>query len=150
MFKNLRAFFEANFRPEDAGEPAATRHSLELAAAVLMMEISRADSSIDAEEKNIIQQAMQDVFHLSAEEARTLVTLAENEVDHAVSLHDFTRLLNEKLSVDEKIRIVELLWQVACADTVIDKYEEYFVRKIADLLYVSHQDYIKAKHKAAA
>jgi len=54
------------------------------------------------------------------------------------------------VSREDRVRIVELLWKVAFADAVLDKYEEYFVRKIADLLYVSHKDYIQAKHKAAS
>ena len=150
MFKDLKAFLESNFSASKAENASQKTHTLELAAAVLMMEISLADSNIDKEERNIMQQAMQDSFHLSTEEASTIVTLAEHEVSHAISLHDFTSLLNEKLSAEDKIRIVELLWQVAFADAVIDKYEEYFVRKIADLLYVSHKDYIKAKHKASS
>ncbi len=66
-----------------------------------------------------------------------------------MSLYEFTRLLNEQLSREERIRIVEMLWRVAFVDSVIDKYEEYYIRKIADLLYVSHRDYIKAKHRVS-
>lgn len=149
MFKDLQEFFALHFSSGEADDNAARTHSLELAAAVLMMEISLADASIADEERAIVQQAMRFSFHLSEEEALALVELAETEVNHAISLHEFTSLLNQKLSADEKIRLVESLWQVAFADQVLDKYEEYFVRKIADLLYVSHKDYIKAKHKAS-
>lgn len=149
MFKTIKEFFEATLSASTGQDQSATVHSLELAAAVLMVEISLADSSIQAEEQELIKQNLQSAFQLSGEEAGSLLELAEKEVDHAVSLHDFTSLLNEKLSANEKIKIVELLWQVAFADAVVDKYEEYFVRKIADLLYVSHSDYIKAKHNAS-
>jgi uncharacterized tellurite resistance protein B-like protein len=77
------------------------------------------------------------------------LSLAEEEVDHVVSLHDFTRSINDSLSREDRVKIVELLWRVAFADAVLDKYEEYFIRKIADLLYVSHKDYIQSKHRAA-
>ena len=149
MFKSLQEFFAANFSTERTDDHVATTHGLELAAAVLMMEIGRADSTIDDEERGIVEQAMRNSFHLSEEEAHALVKLAAAEVDHATSLHEFTSLLNRELAADEKIKIVTLLWQVAFADKVLDKYEEYFIRKIADLLYVSHKDYIKAKHRAS-
>lgn len=148
MLKSLKDFFEIGLSGDSQNAPT-TPHSLELAAAVLMMEISLADSNIQEEERLVIQGALEKSFDLSGEEAAMLVELAETEVNHSVSLHDFTRLLNEKLDAGEKVKIVELLWKVAFADAVIDKYEEYFVRKIADLLYVSHKDYIRTKHKAS-
>ena len=86
---------------------------------------------------------------MQGDEARALIELAENEVDHAVSLYDFTSFLNDTMSNEERAGIVELLWQVAFADAVLDKYEEYYVRKIADLLYVPHRDFIKAKLRAS-
>ena len=79
-----------------------------------------------------------------------IIKTARTEVDHSISLHDFTRKVNEVLDAGEKAALIELLWEVAVADNVIDKYEEYFIRKIADLLYVPHKDYIKAKHRASA
>jgi len=148
MLSNLKEFFESHVVPTTANEDAPEK-TIEFAAAVLMFEISRADSSIDNEERKVIDRALVNHFHLSQLEADELLALAEREVDHSVSLYDFTRSLNEKLSAKDKVKIVGLLWQVAFADAVLDKYEEYFIRKIADLLYVSHRDYIRAKHRAS-
>ena len=86
-------------------------------------------------------------FHLDEAEIDELISLAENEVDHAVSLHEFSETINNELSSREKIKIIENLWSVAYADTYLHKYEEYYIRKIADLLHVSHSDYIKTKLK---
>jgi len=148
MIKSLIDFFENHaLDSNDASGPAG--HHIELATAVLMLEISLADSSIDEDELTIIKKNLVNTFHLEPEQVDELIKLAQKEVDLSVSLHDFTRLLNEKLAADEKIRIIELLWQVAFADAVLDKYEEYHIRKIADLLYISHKDYIKTKHKVA-
>jgi len=147
MLSTLKEFFETRFPPAENNESTATATSLELAAAVLMVEISLADSSIHKDERNTIENSLESTFNLSREDARAIITLAEKEVDHIVSLHEFTSLLNKSLTPEEKIRIIELLWSVAFADKVLDKYEEYYVRKIADLLYVSHQDYIMAKHR---
>lgn len=148
MFKNLKEFFESTLQKND-GEPASSQKSLELAAAVLMLEISMADSHFSDEERKLIESIMINNFHLGEDESHAIIKLAEQEVDHAVSLHDFTRLVNETLPPEERIEIIELLWRVAYADAVLDKYEEYYIRKIADLLYVSHSDYIKAKHRAS-
>jgi uncharacterized tellurite resistance protein B-like protein len=147
MFKNLKAFFESSLQKSE-GESATRQKSLELAAAVLMLEISMADSDFADEERELIESIMIKNFHMGEDESREIIKLAEQEVDHAVSLHEFTRLVNETLPPEERIEIIELLWQVAYADAVLDKYEEYYIRKIADLLYVSHSDYIKAKHRA--
>ncbi len=149
MLKTLKDFFESQFPVDARTNTVSDTSSLELAAAVLMLEISLADSEIQDDERKVIEDALKKVFHLPETDVQTIIELAKQEVDHSVSLYEFTRLINDKMSLDERIRIVELLWQVAFADMTIDKYEEYFVRKIADLLYIPHQDYIKAKHRAA-
>lgn len=146
MIKSLKEFLASNLAKPDSDSKG--KKSIELCAAVLMLEISLADSHLHDDEQRIIKDIIQHHFHLDAEETQTLFDLAAQEVDHAVSLYDFTRMINDNLSLPEKIRIIELLWHVANADAVIDKHEEYFIRKIADLLYVPHSDYIKAKLKA--
>lgn len=148
MFKNLKEFFE-NTLQQNNEETGTGTESLELAAAVLMLEISMADSDFADEERALIESIMKNNFHMDEEASRNIIQLAEQEVDHAVSLHDFTRLVNETLPPEKRVKIIELLWRVAFADAVLDKYEEYYIRKIAELLYVSHSDYIKAKHRAS-
>ncbi len=149
MLGKLKQLFESHLEADAAGSASAAKGTIEFAAAVLMTEISRADSSIDQEERKVIDDALVNHFKLDAEEAREILEAAESEVDHSVSLHEFTRLINDSLSQEDKIKIVELLWHVAFADAVLDKYEEYFIRKIADLLYISHKDYIRTKHLAS-
>ena len=149
MLGKLKQLFESHLEADAPGSGSAAKGTIEFAAAVLMTEISRADSSIDEEERSVIDNALVNHFKLDAEEAREILKAAESEVDHSVSLHEFTRLINDSLSQEDKIKIVELLWHVAFADAVLDKYEEYFIRKIADVLYISHKDYIKTKHLAS-
>ena len=136
---------------QDGGARDTSRpgNRVELAAAVLMIEISLADSAIDNEELAVIKTTLVNHFNIAAGQVEELIELARREVDLAVSLHDFTRLLNENLDPAEKIRVIESLWKVAFADAVLDKYEEYYIRKIADLLYISHKDYIRTKHRVA-
>jgi len=147
MIKNIKAYFDDLLQNNE--EQKSQKHTIELASAALMIEISLADDQIHEEEMRVINMLLSNKFELEQVEIDELVKLAEDEVDHAVSLHEFTRLLNESLSKEEKINIIENLWQVAYADSVIDKYEEYYIRKVADLLYISHSDYIKSKLKVS-
>ena len=147
MLKSLQEFFTTVFSPELDQHRAAI--DLKLAAAVLMVEVGLADSTIDKEERRVMERTLQESFKLPPGESAAIIRLAEQEADHAVSLHEFTSLLNKSLGTKEKSSIIEILWAVAYADNLLDKYEEYYIRKIADLLYVSHRDYIRAKHLAA-
>lgn len=149
MLKSLKDFLQQALAG-DSGQTSGREHTLEMCAAVLMLEIALADSAVDAREQDIILAAIRHHFHLEAAEADALLSHARQQVSDANSLHDFTRAINEELSREEKTILIELLWRVAVADAVVNKYEEYFIRKIADLLYVSHSDYIRAKHRAAS
>ncbi len=149
MLKSIREFFERGLQDTaDHGRTGADNR-VELAAAVLMVEISLADSSFDDNELAVIKSVLLNHFSIPTGQVDELIDLARHEVDLAVSLHEFTRMLNDNLDAAEKIRIIESLWRVAFADAVLDKYEEYYIRKIADLLYISHKDYIMTKHRVA-
>ena len=149
MLKSIREFFERGIQGDAGPDRAGADNRLELAAAVLMVEISLADSAVDDAELVVIKTALVNHFNIAATQADELIDLAQREVDLAVSLHEFTRMLNDNLDASEKIRIIESLWKVAFADAVLDKYEEYYIRKIADLLYISHKDYLRTKHRVA-
>jgi uncharacterized tellurite resistance protein B-like protein len=143
MLRSLRALFEQQIA-KFADEPEAA-HSLELAGAALLMEISRADDNVSGRERAAIMSALTRVFHLADDELEDLVAAATEAVDSAVSLFDFTVIINQRFGREQKLKLLEMLWSVAYADDKLDRYEEYYVRKIADLLYISHSDYIKAK-----
>lgn len=147
MIKTIKNLFEDLLSADK--EQTKNKHTVELASAVLMIEISLADDHIHDEERRIIEELLGKCFDLQQKEIDELISLAEAEVNHAISLHEFTRLLNESFSIPDKINVIKNLWHVAYADSVIDKYEEYYIRKVADLLYISHSDYIQAKLKAA-
>lgn len=146
MFRSIRSLFEHQIA-KFADEPAA-KHSLELAGAALLLEISRADHDMSVVERDAIRAAVRKVFHLSEEEIEDIVTTAEHAVETSVSLHDFTAIVNERFTREQRVELLEMLWSVAYADDELDHYEEYYVRKIADLLHISHSDYIKTKHRA--
>ena len=148
MIKSIQSYFE-NLLKDNSDNALEAKSTIELATAALMMEISLADDKIQDEERHVIRGLLTNTFSLEEEEINELIDSAEQEVNHAVSLYEFTRLLNDNLNMSERINIIENLWRVAYADSVLDKYEEYYIRKVADLLYVAHKDYIKTKLKAA-
>ncbi len=151
MLRGLADMFERAFG-EAGGAPAtpeARRHAVRVATALLLVEVARADFSEDLVEDKKALELLEDFFHLSAGEAGMLVEEAKTEADKAASLQSFTRRLHERLSVEEKHGVVEMLWKVAMADNHLDKYEDHLVRKIADLLYVSHSDLIRIRNGVA-
>lgn len=145
MLASLKNFLQEQFSLADQAGEDPEKHSLELATAVLAIEIARADEAVADEERHHIAEAVSRHFHLTTAEAQKIVELADEHTEQSVSLHEFTRTLNDSLNYEERIEIVRLLWEVAWSDNQIHKYEEYFMRKIADLLYVSHNDYIRTK-----
>ena len=94
-----------------------------------------------------LRHVLQHQFGLSGDETRELTELADQEATEAASLYQFTGLINEHFTPEQKVSVVEMLWQVAYADGSLDPYEEALVRKIADLIYVPHREFIQAKHR---
>ena len=129
----------------------AEKPSLELAAAALLVEVARADYHVDDSEEAKISELLQRTLSLTADEVESLIELAHEHSRDAVGLHPFTSVVHERFDAAEKIRLFECLWRVAFADGIIDKYEEHMLRRIAELLHVSHRDFIRTKlHVKAA
>jgi len=145
MLDSIREFFDRHFASPDLSR---NEHTIELATAALLLEVSRADGEISADERGAATRALQGKFHLSQEETTALLQLAEAEVREASDTFQFTSLVNKRFTRGQKIRVIELMWQVAYADGARDVFEDHVIRKLADLLYVDHGDYIAAKLKA--
>lgn len=128
-----------------ATDTASREHSLQLAVVALLLEIGRADHSFAQEELAAIERAAAAVFGITPAESNALVDQAAPVVEGAVSLFEFTDVLNRELEPSRKKDILRELWRVAQADGRIDHYEEYYLRKVADLLHLSHKDFIATK-----
>lgn len=148
MLKAIKAFVESQIMTQVQKDSVSAEHALRLATAALLVEMSRQDDTIHEAEREAITKALKTKFDLSAEEVSELYTLAEAEVKEAIDYYQFTSLLKEHFTPAQKEKVVELLWQVAAADGHIDKYEEHMVRRIAELLYLTQTEYIRAKHRA--
>ena len=128
----------------DADHPPSER-DLQLAGAALLIEVSTADHQLDRREEVAIIAAIRKTYGLNPEEIEAIVQEAKAASANAPSLYDFTRIINEHCSEEQKYALIRECWRVAFADGNLDKYEDHRIRKIADLIYLPHSLYIKAK-----
>ena len=105
----------------------------------------KADAQINEEERLLVRKTIRSKFDLSNEESSELLRCAEQEIKNATDYYEFTHRINEGFSYQQKVKMVENLWEIAFSDRSLNKYEEHMVRKIADLIYVEHKDFIDAK-----
>ena len=147
MVSLIKEFFKKNITPSTKSSTEVSEHSLYIATAALLIEMMRADSEISEEEKETVMSSMCSKFALTSDEVHDILKLAEDKIWESTGYFEFTSLMNKGFSYAQKLKVIEYLWEVAYTDGILDKYEEYMVRKIADLLYVSHKDFISAKLK---
>jgi uncharacterized tellurite resistance protein B-like protein len=116
-----------------------------LATCILLLEVSKSDDSFDDIEKEKILSILEQNFNLNTQQTNFLFKIADKKNDEMISLYEWTAKINELCSYSDKKKLMKFLWDIAYADGRIDKYEDYTIRKISDLLYVKHSDFIKAK-----
>ena len=150
MLKQLRDIFNKTLINPDRDDAQSRDHALRLATATLLIEVVRADYEEDLKEIEATVRQLRTHFDLTEDETLLLVKEAEEKADHSVSLQDFTRVLHEQLTEAEKHLVIEMLWRVALADDRLDKHEDYVVRKVAGLLYVTHSDLIRIRNTVKA
>lgn len=144
MITNLMRWFrrEAEQLPE-AKTP-------ELAAAVLMVEVLMADHNPTDAEMAMLSQRFEHSLGLPKASVQALMDEAMAEHEHSVDLYSYTRVINEQLAPTEKYRLLVDLWLLAFASGNVDPQEEAMIRKITDLVYLGHSDFIQAKQEARA
>ena len=134
MLDAIKNFFEQHLNPAARqGSQFDPDQACRLAAAALMVELMETDRHLDERESR------------EAEDLDALVKLARDEAADATSLFQFTRLINDHYNYARKTDLIAAMWRLAFADERLDKYEESLIRQVADLLYVSHSDFIQAK-----
>lgn len=140
LFDKLRRALE----PEQ-NQPRDIEQAQRIAAAVLLLEMAHADHRHDDAEYDEIRRQLQGYFALDANETEELIEAATPHAQESVSLHRYLRTLNDNLELGEKRQVLEMLWRVAYADRHLDAHEEHLLRKLADLLYLPHSEFIRAK-----
>ncbi len=147
MINSIKDFFSQFIEPGTATKNAGTP-TLQVATAALLLEMMRMDSQLKDQERQAITSTLQTQFNLGREQIDTLMALAEQEAHGANGYYQFTSLINKHCDQAQKVQIIENLWHVAMIDGHLDAHELHLMRKLADLLYIGHADYVAAKQRA--
>ena len=142
MFKKIVDWFN---EPEANSKPSI---SINLAAAALLVEVMAADDEWDSAEEDTIKQLIKSTLELSKTETDELMEAAKQHHNAAHDLFEITKKVNEHFTPEEKFKLVKGMWMVAFADGNVDRYEDHIIRRVAELLYVPHNQFIKAKLEA--
>ncbi len=145
MISRIKRFFDENLKLTPDDSVASSVCKVQLASAALLFELLKTDSHIDERETVAVQEALARTLGLDEQALTEIIELAETESHQSVSLYEFTSLINSEYDYAQKLTLIENMWRVAFADHVLDKYEENMIRKTADLIYVSHSDFIRSK-----
>ncbi len=140
LFKLLSSPEAAPPKPDD----------LHVAVAVLLVEAATMDAEFNAEERGVIEHLLAGKFHLPADKAHQLIAAAEATVKRSAQLHPFTRLTVARMDRAQRVRLIEMLWEVAYADGVLDPEEDSLLRRVAGLIYVSDADRVAARQSVLA
>ena len=148
MLDQIKLFFDEHIKltaPEDS-----SAETLQVACAALYLEMMIMDDKIEAKEQETILALIRQNFSLTTEQATALIDLAEQQRKQATDYFQFTSLINKAYSMEQKIQLIESLWKIAFIDGVLDMHEEYLVRKVADLLYVPHAEFLMTKYRVSS
>lgn len=145
MLSTISSFFDSLLKP---GKQESAQHNvdrLHLASAALLVELANADTHMDAKEEQVLLDILETKLELDKATLQNLWTLAHEEQRGATSLYQFTSLINAAYGYNEKVQLLHHMWEVAYADGRVDRFEEHLIRKVADLLYLTHGDFIRTK-----
>lgn len=148
MLKTLKDLFDSLLPPAQGAAPAASEHALQLATAVMLVEVMRADATFHAGEREAVLAALRAKFALADDEAARLAELAERTARDATDLFAFTSRINERFEMPQKIAMIEHMWRVAYADGHLSEHERHVMWRIADLLHVPQGAYQHARLRA--
>ncbi|MBL4830309.1 MAG: TerB family tellurite resistance protein [Aliivibrio sp.] len=143
MFHKLKILLRQVMHDGDDSGHTSTQ-DLNLAMAALLCEVAKADADVEASEHQAKVELLQKLLELPKSDVLALIEQAKAKVEHAISLYDFTSQLRS-LEQETRYELIKAMWSVAYADGVIDPLEDAVIRKVSELLYVDHKDFIRAK-----
>jgi uncharacterized tellurite resistance protein B-like protein len=148
MIENIKNFFTEKIDTSDQISPQSSDRAVFIAACALLLEMAHADSEFSPSERDNIITILKSRFDMTEEDATELLELSELERKESLDLWQFTNLINQNYSREDKMKVAETLWHVIYTDGKVDQHEEYLMRKLTFLLNLEHQDMIAAKLKA--
>ena len=148
MINRIKALLKAG---TDAGPVAPARHAfgdLQVAAAALLVEAAEMDSSFDERERAKVLDLVRARFELTEAEAESLLELADHKVANASQLYSFTRVVKDNFDHEERVELMEMLWEVVYSDGTLHDLEASLMRRIAGLIYVPDRESGAARKRA--
>lgn len=147
MINALKKWFE-ELSQEKSTDTDQKTESINLCCFSLMVITASVDSVFDHSERKTIEQLGRDLFDLDNATIEEILKDATAQAGDSTSLYEFTSLIHEHLSENEKFKLIEGLWRIAFADGHLDKYEEHVIRRVAELIYLDHARFTEARHMA--
>ena len=147
MLKKIKEYISdlGNESSEIPNKEQKDKEIINNACAALLIETALADKVFNDEELASMKQTLKIVYKVEEKDIEELIDESKKKVSESTSLYEYTRLINDLCDYEDKLRLTNNLWSIAFADQQLDKYEEYLIRKISDLLHVSHKDFIQQK-----
>tara|TARA_B100001057_G_C22727709_1_gene902415 strand:- start:31 stop:489 length:459 start_codon:yes stop_codon:yes gene_type:complete len=143
----MKKFFNNLFKKNQI-EVLVEDNSVLLSAIALLLEVSLADEIMDISEVETLKDVLLKEFDVDKTKIDDLISNAKKNQNSSTSLYEFTRKINDDYKFEDKKNLILSMWKIAFADGNIDKYEEYVIRKVSDLIYISHPDFIESKQLA--
>lgn len=148
MIESIRNFFDKKLAKDAEDDTASAELSkIDLTCAALLIEVMNSDHELDEREHGEVLAVLKQSYSIADDDLEELAKLAKAEAREATSLYEFTRLINDSYDPQQKIGLIENMWRIAFSDERLDKYEDHLIRKVSELIYVSHSDFIKTKLK---
>ena len=140
---------EKLFSKSKSNTPSETdkNHTLQIATCILLIEVSRSDDDFDVAEQKKIQTLIKSKFDLTTEELNHIFSISTDSHNNMTSLFEWTDIINKECNYKEKLLIIGFMWDIAFTDSKIDKYEDFTIRKVSELIYVKHKDFISLKNE---
>jgi uncharacterized tellurite resistance protein B-like protein len=137
MYKNRTSISDTNTNE--------MRKTMNLISGALMVEVMAADHDFNSEEELKLKEILLNRFEIPKNEIKKISEQMKKRADDATSLYEYTSLINENFNREEKLDLIRNLWAIAFADKILDRYEDSVIRRVCELTYVSHSDFIKTK-----
>ncbi len=147
MLARIKALLSEN-QSALSGADAEGLGELEVAAAALLVEAALMDGNFDPVERGKIAQLLARRFEIAADKAEALIEAAEAQVRRTPQLYGFTRVVKDEFAYEDRVELIEMLWEVAYADGELHDFEASLMRRIAGLIYVSDRDSGAARKRA--
>ncbi len=148
MIESIKSFFENKLtKKEEEEAPTSAMSRVDLTCAALLVEVMNSDHELDEREHQEFMAVLQQSYNIAESDLEELTQLAKDEAFEATSLYEFTKLINDSYDYEQKVGLIENMWRIAFSDKRLDKYEDHLIRKVSELIYVSHSDFIKTKLK---